>query len=135
MSRHVISAGMDDTLQAVRDLFESHNFHHVVVLDDGKLVGVVSDRDLLMNISPFVGGLAERPQDLRSMQRKVHQVMSRDPVWVTELTPIQDAARLMLQHDVSCLPVLDGRAGCRGIVTMRDILRWLVKTDACRLAA
>ncbi len=55
MTGHVVSVSMDDTLETVRNLFASHRFHHVVVMEDCKIVGVISDRDLLRHLSPFAG--------------------------------------------------------------------------------
>jgi acetoin utilization protein AcuB len=127
MSRPVVTVSMDDTLERVRHLFEEERFHHVVVVEDGAVVGVVSDRDLLRNISPFAGRFAERAQDAASLQRKVHQVMTRRLVSIRPDAPISKAAEIMLLQRVSCLPVLDQAGACVGIVTLRDILRWTVR--------
>jgi acetoin utilization protein AcuB len=128
MSRPVITVSMDDTLETVRGLFQEERFHHAVVVEEGKVVGVVSDRDLLRNISPFAGRFAERAQDAQSLQRKVHQVMTRRLVSIAPDAPIARAAETMLLQRVSCLPVLDEAGACIGIVTLRDILRWTVRT-------
>ena len=60
MIRQVITVEMDEHLLALRDVFLQHNCHHLMVVDARRLVGVVSDRDLLRNISPFVDGISER---------------------------------------------------------------------------
>ncbi len=127
MTRPVVTVSMDDTLEAVRTLFEDAAFHHAIVIEDGQVVGVVSDRDLLRNISPFAGKFDERTQDAASLQRKVHQVMTRRLVSVGPETPISKAAETMLLQRVSCLPILDKAGACIGIVTLRDILRWTVR--------
>lgn len=127
MSRPVVTVSMDDTLEQVRDLFDEERFHHAIVVEEDKVVGVVSDRDLLRNISPFAGRFAERAQDAQSLQRKVHQVMTRRLVWIHPDAPISQAAETMLLQRVSCLPVLDPNGACIGIVTLRDILRWTVR--------
>jgi acetoin utilization protein AcuB len=124
MTAHVVTVSMDDTLGHVRQVFERHRFHHLVVVEHGKVVGVLSDRDLLKNISPFVGQVSERNMDRWSVNKKVHQVMTRSLVSVTRETPIGDACRLLLAHRVSCLPVVNERGGCAGIVTWRDLLNW-----------
>ena len=127
MTRPVVTVSMDDTLETVRDLFERERFHHAIVIEQGRVVGVVSDRDLLRNISPFVGKFAERTQDAASLKRRVHQVMTRRLVWACSATPIAKAAETMLLERVSCLPILDSAGECVGIVTLRDILRWAVR--------
>jgi acetoin utilization protein AcuB len=124
MTRHVITVSMDDTLRHVRDLFRSVKFHHLVVMENGSVAGVLSDRDLLKNVSPFVGKVTERTQDSFTLAKKVHQIMSRRLVSCGPDMTLAEAGRLMLDRQVSCLPVLDRAGQCVGIVTMRDILSW-----------
>lgn len=124
MTKHVVTVSMDDTLWHVREVFSSVKFHHLVVMEQGRVAGVLSDRDLLKNISPFVGKVTERTQDSYTLQRKVHQIMSRRLVWCSPETTLKDAGRMMLDQRVSCLPVLDSHGHCVGIITIRDILSW-----------
>jgi len=124
MTRHVVTVGMDDSLETVQSLFDRYKFHHVVVLDECRVVGVLSDRDLLKNISPFVGKPTERAIDAASIRKRVHQVMTRHVVTAKPDMPAGDATLMMLNSRVSCLPVLDDHGACVGIVTARDMLRW-----------
>jgi acetoin utilization protein AcuB len=131
MTRQIVTVSMDDSLRRVRELFESHHFHHVLVVEGYKLVGIISDRDLLRNISPFVGrDLAERAQDLATLNRRVHQVMSRNLITAGPDTLLDDAIQVVLEHDISCLPVVDEQQHPLGIITWRDILRLLVVPKA-----
>jgi acetoin utilization protein AcuB len=129
MTRRVMTVDMDDSLRRVRDIFEEHSFHHLLVLDRRRVVGVISDRDLLKHISPFIGKLAERSQDLSTLTRRVHQIMTRKLVSVKDDEDVDSAAALMLEHGVSCLPVVtrDGRPV--GIVTAKDLLRFVMNGD------
>lgn len=131
MSTAVSAVSMDDTLFHVRELFERKRFHHAVVTENARVIGVISDRDLLRNISPFVGKLAERRQDVASLNRKVHQVMTRRLVWATPTTLIQEGAGMLIRNGISCLPVLDESGACVGIVTPKDIMRWLAEMATC----
>ena len=128
MTRRVMTVNMDDSLRRVRDIFEEHSFHHLLVLDRRRVVGVISDRDLLKHISPFIGKLAERSQDLSTLSRRVHQIMTRKLVSVKDDEAVDSAAASMLEHGVSCLPVVtrDGRPV--GIVTAKDLLRFVMNT-------
>jgi acetoin utilization protein AcuB len=110
----------------VKDLFELYRFHHLLVLTGERLVGVISDRDLLRASSPFVGRASERPQDVAALNRRVHQIMSRNLVVVGPETPVEDAARLMLGKRVSCLPVVGDDGKLLGILSWRDQLRSLL---------
>lgn len=129
MTTEVITVGMDETLESIKELFERLHFHHILVLDevDGTLVGIVSDRDLLKAISPFISTLAERPQDLRTLKRRVHQIMSHRPITASKRDTVQDAAVLMLNKKISCLPIVRPDRTIEGVVTWKDILKWLVQ--------
>ncbi len=128
MSRTVVTVGLDEPLRSVQELFDRYRFHHLIVVDGGRVVGVVSDRDLMRNLSPFVGKASERTMDTASLQRKVHQIMTRQPVTCRADEPIASAGLVMLQHNVSCLPVISESGACRGIITSRDVLRWCLQS-------
>ncbi|MCC5824186.1 MAG: CBS domain-containing protein [Phycisphaerales bacterium] len=127
MTPRPITVGMDATMREVRDIFESKGFHHLVVLGkDRRAVGVLSDRDLLRTVSPFVGKLAERSADVASLERKAHQVMSRQLIAARPNTLLRAAARVMLDHKISCMPVVDRELRLVGILTRYDIVRWSI---------
>lgn len=135
MTSNVVTVRLDDTLEQIRGVFARYKFHHVVVVERGRAVGVISDRDLLKHLSPFIGTMNEREVDTRSLQRRAHQVMTRRLIHVQSATPLADAANLMMQQNVSCLPVLDHDEKCIGIITWRDLLRWMLNhclPDACK---
>lgn len=133
MTKPVDSIPMDLSLREIRHTFESERYHHLVVHNEAhECVGVVSDRDLLKNISPFVGKMAERSSDLSTLDRRAHQIMTRQLVAARPRTTVRDAARIMLDHQISCLPVLNDANKCVGILTLRDIVRWAA--DEIRIA-
>lgn len=128
MSRHVVTIGMDDTLQTARELFDRHGFHHLIVVEGRKTVGVVSDRDLLRNLSPFLNSpLTQRSQDLSTLNRRIHQIMTRRLVRVSADRPAVEAARMMIDENVSCLPVMEEGERLAGIITLRDVARWFTQ--------
>lgn len=127
MSAPPVTIGMDTTMSQVQEIFERRRFHHLIVQgDDGTCVGVVSDRDLLHTVSPFIGKMAERAADVDSLKRKAHQVMSRKLISVRPNTLLRSAARVMLDYNISCLPVVDHDRRCVGIVSIRDVVRWAI---------
>ena len=127
MSHPIETISMDDSVDSIRTIFEQSHYHHLIVhADDGSCAGVISDRDLLKNISPFVGKLGERPEDRTLLKRRAHQIMTRQLVAVRPNTALRSAARVMLDHKISCLPVVDQHGHCIGIITLRDIVRWAV---------
>jgi acetoin utilization protein AcuB len=128
MTTRVITVGMDDKLETIQALFEHYRFHHILVLGENDvLVGVVSDRDLLKALSPFISTLVERSQDLRTLKKPVHQIMTRKPFSASKDLAIEEAAVLMLNKKISCLPIVRPDLTVEGIVTDKDILKWLVK--------
>ena len=125
MSTKVVTISPDDSLQVVRRLFDQHRFHRLIVTEGGKAQGVISHRDLLKHLSPFVGTLSEKSRDTWTLDKRVHQVMSRSIVWADEATPITEAALLMSANRISSLPILDEKGRPVGIVTTQDVLRWI----------
>ncbi|MDY7108538.1 MAG: CBS domain-containing protein [Planctomycetota bacterium] len=123
MTRSVVSVDVDDTLERIHTIFEESKFHHIIVTDEGRIVGVVSDRDLLKHMSPFIGRrLMEREQDTNTLSRKAHQIMTRRPVVARPDMTITDAVAILLKQRVSCLPVASADRRVQGILTWRDIL-------------
>lgn len=127
MTRPVETITMDHSVESIRDIFEAKKYHHLIVIgDQGECAGVISDRDLLKSISPFIGKKMERSADLSCLKRRAHQIMTRQLVAVRQNTSLRAAMRVMLDHRISCLPVVDARKQCIGIVTMRDVVKWAV---------
>lgn len=128
MSRQVVSVGMDDTLKEIREIFEHVRFHHILVVDNERLVGVISDRDLLKAVSPYANTQSEHPRDAATLRKRAHQIMSRKPVTIAVDGGILEAIKCFLDKKVSCLPVLKQDGTVVGILTWHDILRAIVAT-------
>jgi len=126
MSRKVATVVFDDTLATVKHIFDEAKFHHLLVVEDGKLHGVVSDRDLLRAMSPFIGSTVESARDVNTLNKRVHQIMTRKPITLRPDAGIPDAVELFLTNRVSCIPIVDEQFRPVGILSWRDILRALV---------
>ncbi len=131
MTRTLVSVTMDATLEEIQKTFEVHGFHHLVVLEKNKPVGIISDRDILRELSPFIGKMAERTSDTATLNRKAHQIMSRKIHTASEDTNVGGIIRSMLEHKIGCLTIVDDKGNCVGIITMRDILRWCADQIFC----
>jgi acetoin utilization protein AcuB len=123
MSGHPVSVGLDDNLGAVKDIFDNAKFHHLLVVEDGKLFGVVSDRDLLRHISPNIGTNNYTVKDLDTLKKRVHQIVTRKPITLHPEATIQDAVDIFNNHRISCIPIVDNDNAPVGIMTWRDILK------------
>lgn len=124
MTHKVVTVEMDDTLLTIRMIFQHVKFHHLVVVDNRKPVGVISDRDFLKAVSPFLGKIIETTRDLDTLKKRAHQIMTRNPVTVYPETSIESAADLLLEKNISCLPVISSQGDIVGMVTWKDILQF-----------
>jgi acetoin utilization protein AcuB len=128
----------DDSLRLARDRMAEGNFRRLPVVQSGRLVGIVTDRDLRRATnSPFV--LRERwYDDLILDQVKVWGAMTANPVTVEANAPLVVAAQLMRDHKIGGLPVVAGeyprstqqvQDACRlvGIITETDLLDYLIE--------
>jgi acetoin utilization protein AcuB len=127
MVRKVVTVEMDDSLESMREIFHHVKFHHLLVVHDKKLVGVVSDRDLLKQISPFFGTFTEQQRDKQHLNKRVHQIMTRKLITVEKNATVAEAAQALVKNAVSCLPVINDHGGIEGIITWKDILCYLVQ--------
>lgn len=124
MHRDVITVGLDARVDTVRKLFEKHKFHHLLVVEKNKLVGIVSDRDILKQLSPFLSTASELNRDRSTLEKRMHQIMTRTQlITVEEDTSIETAADMFVSDNISCLPVLSPEKEIIGIITWRDILK------------
>jgi acetoin utilization protein AcuB len=104
MTARIVSVEMDDKLDVVKEIFDRMHFHHLLVVDAAKkLTGVVSDRDLLRALSPHVGSAAETARDLATLNKRVHQIMTRHPFTLGCGATISEGVSLMLEHGISCI--------------------------------
>ena len=126
MTARIVTVEMDDRLEAVKQIFDTMGFHHLLVVDEHKkLSGIVSDRDLLRALSPYVGSASETARDLATLNKRVHQIMTRQPKTLGPQSTIAQAVNLLLTHRISCIPIVDDQRKPVGIVSWRDLLRSL----------
>lgn len=123
MSSRLITIGMDDPLRTIQELFQRHRFHHLMVVSGGRLRGVISDRDVLRHLSPFLQTAGAQRRDEATLDLHAHQIMTRRPITVTPETDAQAAARVLLENAISCLPVVGASGELVGVVTWKDLLR------------
>jgi len=126
MTAPVVTVDMDERLERVKEIFDAKGFHHLLVTDENKrLSGIVSDRDLLRALSPYVGSAAETTRDLATLNKRVHQIMTRRPLTLRPQSAIAEAVNLLLTQRISCIPIVDDDFKPVGIVSWRDLLKSL----------
>lgn len=122
MTAKVITVQPDTSVCKAWNLLQAHEISHLPVIQGGRLVGIISDRDL-RHLLPSSLAMPEEQVRFQAWgtQVKVGDVMTRKVLTVTPETPTDNAAQLMLKHRVGCMPVLRG-ASLVGIITAMDLL-------------
>ena len=127
MATKVVTVEMDDSLQTIRDLFRNLRFHHLLVIGEKRLVGIISDRDYLKAVSPYLDTLSETTRDRATLNKRAHQIMSHNLITISKETSVESAAQIMIQKKISCLPITDSDGITLGIVTWKDLLQALLQ--------
>ena len=114
MVRDVLTVEPSDTIGEAAEKMNASNVGAVVVMEDMvRIVGIVTERDLLRAVASRA----------RAAEARVRQWMTADPLTIGPETTIEDAAKIMFDHNFRHLPVVkDGRA--LGIVSLRLLARW-----------
>ncbi|HEY8095947.1 MAG TPA: CBS domain-containing protein, partial [Methylobacter sp.] len=134
MTTNPVTINMDTELSLIKEIFDHVYFHHLLVEDasDNTFVGVISDRDLLSALSPYIRTAAETLRDKETLTKHAHQIMSRQIDTVTPTTDCNIAVQKMLDADISCLPVVGDDKVILGIVTWKDFLKNYLKQQSAR---
>jgi CBS domain-containing membrane protein len=128
MTAEVTTLGRNDSLLVAKDIMNLGRVRHFPVVDeDGTLVGVVSQRDLYKASLGSVMKYGEKAQRDFLAGISVKEVMSDPPITIASHASVQEAARLMLEKKIGCLPVLEGPQ-LVGLVTESDMLKLIVET-------
>jgi acetoin utilization protein AcuB len=122
MTKKVITVTPGDSVAEALRRTRAGRFRHLPVVEGEHLVGVVSDRDLRAAVPALVTEDAEEVLE----QVRVDLVMQPEAIVAHPLDPVEDAARLMYEHKIGCLPVVSGDR-LVGIVTETDVLRSFVE--------
>lgn len=122
MQTEVVTLAPNDHLDLAEDVMKLGRIRHLPVVDAGRLVGIVTNRDLLA--ASLSGALDFEATQRRTFLRSIDvgEVMTRDPVTLPPSATLYEAAELMLSRKLGCVPIVDGDI-FRGLVTETDLLR------------
>lgn len=126
MTREPAIIGPDDSLRAAIEKMRDRNCRRLPVIENGKLIGIITDRDLRRATnSPFV--MRERSYDEFILDHLTIRVcMSGSPLMVTPQTPIVQAAKILRDKKIGGLPVVENDR-LVGIVTETDLFNFLIQ--------
>jgi acetoin utilization protein AcuB len=131
MSRPVISVSPDDPIHDVLVMFRTEHIRRAPVIRDGKLLGIVSERDLL-NASPSSAtALSIWEINYLVSKIKIKDVMSKKVITVDRDTPIEEAARIMADKKIGGLPVM-AAGKVVGVITETDLFKVLLELMGAR---
>jgi len=112
MRSEFIEVAPEDTLGEVADRMNAINMGAVVVKDFGRLIGILTERDLLKAMAARV----------HTSEARVRQWMTENPITTTLDTDVDEAARVMLENGFRHLPVLDESGQVAGVVSLRRVV-------------
>lgn len=118
MTKDVISIHVDDSLNIVSKTFENHSFHHIPILNHGKLAGILSKEDILRLLS-----VRTEYSDKEFKLIKVKDFMSSKVISVRPDDSVGLVADMFMTNDIHAVPVVDGDE-LVGIVTTHDLIKY-----------
>lgn len=127
MTRDVIVVVPEVPLSRAWEMMQEHRIRHLPVVQGGRLVGMLSDRDLLLRARQAVDGTITVED-----QGAVGEVMTPDPVVCTRATTVSTLAELMIEKHVDGIPVVDTAGRLVGLVTSADLLHLLIEPNQAR---
>jgi acetoin utilization protein AcuB len=126
MSSEVITIEENDSMQEALKLLKEHDIRMLPVMKKGKLVGIVTDRDL-KKASPSDATTLEVHELLYLLtQVEVKEIMTRDPVTVPPDYTVEETAQVLLENKISGAPVMDKTGKVIGTITQTDLFRVLI---------
>jgi CBS domain-containing protein len=126
MTREVRTLGPNDRLALAEELMKQGRFRHVVVVDGGRVVGVISQRDIFHGALAWSLGQGRKAHEQLLAVTAVKDVMASRVVAVDPDAPLAEAAALLREHKIGCLPVVAGDA-LVGVLTEGDFLSLLAR--------
>ena len=112
MRAEVIEVAPEDTLGEVAERMSAVNVGAVVVKDYGRLIGILTERDMLKAMAARV----------HTSEARVRQWMTEEPLTASAEMGVEEAAQVMLEHNFRHLPVLDDSGQVIGLVSLRRVV-------------
>ncbi len=128
MSSPAVTVMPDTPFQDALKIMREHHFRRLAVVNrEDKLVGIVSERDLLHAAPSPATSLSIWEMNYLLWKLKIGQLMTPKVIVVTQDTPIEEAARLMVEHKIGGMPVVNPRQHVVGMITETDIFKAFVE--------
>jgi acetoin utilization protein AcuB len=126
MNKNVVTVDVEDTMLDATKILKERGIRHLPVLKNGKLVGIVTDRDL-KKASPSDATTLEAHELLYLLANiRVGEIMTKNPITVPYNHTVEEAAEILLEKKISGLPVVDSDGNVIGTITQADIFKVLI---------
>lgn len=126
MQRRPVTVSPQETLRTAWRIIRENWIRHLPVVERGRLVGIITDRDLRHALPSRAVGLEMHEIPHLAEKVRIWEVMARAVVTIHREAPIEEAARLLLKYRIGALPVVKGES-LVGIITKTDLVRALVQ--------
>lgn len=126
MTRRVYSLPSTATLGEAALLQMRHAVRHVPVVDEGRLVGLVTDRDIKRATPSVLSGATREDYERVLRETRLARVMTRDPRTISPDAPLREAVGVFARHKYGALPVVDAEGAMVGILSQYDAVRVLL---------
>ncbi len=126
MTRNPTTLDRNETLDLAESIMNLGRIRHMPVVDDGKVVGIVSQRDMFRSALITSLGFGRKTTGALMKTIKIKEIMTEKVVTISPDASIKEAARQMMEKKIGCLPVLEGDR-LVGIVTETDMLQYVVE--------
>lgn len=127
MKKNPATATPDMSISEASAKMKAEKAHRLPVLDNEKhLVGIISEKDILLAAPSPASTLSTYEINYLLSRLKVKNIMSRNPLTITKTTTIEEAVKLMVENDLSCLPVMEN-GYMAGIVSKSDLFKILLE--------
>jgi len=127
MSKKVVALTLADSLKGIENVFIKHKIKHMPVVSRGAVIGMLSYSDVLRIAAPHATNdgrnVAYEVDDLF----KIEQVMVKDVVCLKSKSTLKEAVQILASREFHALPVVDDDSVLIGIVTSRDLMKYLLK--------
>ena len=114
----------EDTLDLANDVISLGRIRHIPIVDDGRLVGMLTERDLIGAAASQIFGLKQKNKSALLKSVLIKEVMKKRVISAAPNTPIKELAHLMAEKKIGCVPIVSAGA-LVGLVTTTDILRYV----------
>lgn len=126
MNRNVITIDQEDSMAHASELIREHKVHMLPVTQKGKLVGVVSDSDVKRASASDATSLEAHELLYLLAKLRVEDIMTRNPVTVPPDYTVEETAEILLQNNISGVPVVDENGTIAGTITRDDLFKVLI---------